>query len=92
VRLWDVATHTPLGAPIPDSSEAVIDLAFTPDGTKLVAAESDGDEALLDSILWRGSDRALRARACAATRRDLSRAEWRVYLPSRPYHRTCSGA
>jgi hypothetical protein len=32
---------------------------------------------------------AVRRRFCAIARRDLTRSEWRLFVPGEPYHHTC---
>ena len=45
VRLWNIATHEPLGEPLREDA-AVLDVAFSPDGTTLASAGS-GDAVRL---------------------------------------------
>ncbi len=91
VRLWDVATRSAIGPPLTTVDGGDAGIAFAPGDRGLVVADGSDNEAAFDAILWRGDGAARAARLCAATRRDLSRAEWRTYLPGRPYRRTCSG-
>jgi WD40 repeat protein len=42
LRLWDVATHQPIGPPILDSTAQVMSVAFSPDGRTLAARTDDG--------------------------------------------------
>ncbi|WP_433444940.1 NACHT and WD repeat domain-containing protein [Nonomuraea sp. CA-141351] len=46
VRLWDPATSRPLGAPVARQSEAVLDVAFSPDGTTLATVSFDNTARL----------------------------------------------
>ena len=88
-RLWDPATGLGygdelVGSPRPDSLVPTIDLpflglrnAFSPDG-KLLAVPGVETRAMLwdvDPAVWR-------ERACAIVGRNLSREEWKLYLPS----------
>ena len=42
-RLWDVATHQQIGAPLTAGSTAVDAVAFSPDGKTLATGSADGD-------------------------------------------------
>jgi WD40 repeat protein len=47
VRLWDLATRKPVGAPLPaDPGGSVNEVAFSPDGRLLAAGYGDGDARL----------------------------------------------
>jgi WD40 repeat protein/class 3 adenylate cyclase/energy-coupling factor transporter ATP-binding protein EcfA2 len=98
-RLWDPATGLGYGdelvaSPRPGSLISSIDLppflglrnAFSPDGKLLAAA---GVETL--AMLWDVDPAVWRQRACAIVGRNLSREEWRLYLPpGTRYRATCS--
>ena len=49
VRLWDVATHQEIGAPMSSGLAPVEALAFSPDGTTVAAGSSDGTVQLWDA-------------------------------------------
>jgi WD40 repeat protein len=99
IRLWDPATGHGYGdelvaSPRPGSLASSIDLppllglrnAFSPDGKLLAVA---GVETL--AMLWDVDPPVWRQRACAIAGRNLSREEWKLYLPSgTPYRATCS--
>jgi class 3 adenylate cyclase len=55
---------------------------------RLCAAAGGFDETV---VSWDLNPASLFARACQLAGRDLTEAEWRQYLPDRPYRRTCAG-
>jgi WD40 repeat protein len=96
-RLWDPATGHGYGdelvaSPRPESAIPSIDLpflsirnAFSPDGKVLAVAGANSRAMLwdVDPALWQ-------QRACAIVGRNLSREEWKLYLPAgTPYRATC---
>ena len=97
-RLWDPATGLGYGDELvgsarPDSLVPTIDLpflglrnAFSPDGKLLAVAGVESSACCGMSTRRSGAERA-----CAIVGRNLSREEWRLYLPSgTPYRATCS--
>jgi WD40 repeat protein len=96
-RLWDPATGLGYGDELvpsarPASLTSSIDLPFlglrnpfSPDGKLLAVA---GVETL--AMLWEVDPAVWRERACAIVGRNLSREEWKLYLPAgKPYRATC---
>ncbi|MGZ4314456.1 MAG: toll/interleukin-1 receptor domain-containing protein [Gaiellaceae bacterium] len=91
VRLWDVGTRTPLGAPLGAGDAGAVEVtptvAFSPDGR--VLASGLESLRLWKGILWR--DLAdLRAQVCALVVGDLTPDEWKAIAPGLAYRRTCA--
>ena len=86
LQLWDVATQQPLSsAPLTTPGEAITSLAFSPDDTTVYA----GSAHVPLQRYAVDPDRAL-ARICARTgNAELTRAQWRTYVPDAPYRRIC---
>ena len=84
LQLWDVATQQPLGGMLPTSGEAVRSLAFSSDATTLY---SSSDHVPVQRYTIAPSHAV--ARACARADGDLTRTEWRTYIPDTPYRRVC---
>ena len=78
---WDGRTGRYLGSvTVPADGDA----DFSDDGRHLLFAGEDGSV-----LTWDLDPRSWTAAACRLAGRDLSEAEWRTYLPSRPFARTC---
>lgn len=76
VRLWDMTNRQPIGAALMSHRDVVYRLAFSPDGQQLA---SGGLEGMINVRPL--SPTALRALACEHAGRNLSHAEWQVYVP-----------
>ena len=71
---------------LPDLPFLGLGNAFSPDGKRLAVS---GVESL--AMLWDIDPAVWRRRACAIAGRNLTREEWRLYLPAgKPYRTTCS--
>lgn len=80
---WDGLTGARLGTVTVDDPDGAV--AFSADDRLLHFAGSSGS-----LLTWDLSPASWRAAACRLAGRDLTEAEWRTYLPDRPYRRTCS--
>ncbi|KOG39882.1 nSTAND1 domain-containing NTPase [Streptomyces resistomycificus] len=85
VQLWDISTQQPLGPSLPTSGESVDTLAFSPDSTMLYAG---GEHVPLQRYVV-DPDRAVSLVCSRAGNTELTRAQWRTYIPDRPYRRVC---
>ena len=85
MQLWDAATLQPIGEPMPSPGLLALLVTPSPDGTKVITGTGFGTTVLwdLDVHDWERS-------ACRIAGRNLTRAEWRQYLPDQPYHQTCT--
>jgi WD40 repeat protein/class 3 adenylate cyclase len=96
-RLWDPVTGLGYGdelvsSAIPRSLQPALDLpflgvrnAFSPDGKLLAVAG-----VVSRAMLWNVDPAVWRRRACTIAGRNLSRVEWKLYLPAgTPFRATC---
>ena len=83
--LWDVATGEQVGPRLGGvgSREATIDLSS--DGRRLLMTHGDGKGAV-----WDIDPKSWARRACRVANRTLTRAEWKRFLPGRPYRPACA--
>ncbi|NUP17512.1 MAG: helix-turn-helix domain-containing protein [Streptomyces sp.] len=85
VQLWDIATQQPLGPSLPTPGESIDTLAFSPDSTMLYAG---GEHVPLQRYVV-DPDRAVSLVCARAGKAELTPAQWRTYVPDRPYRRVC---
>ncbi|HET7310147.1 MAG TPA: AAA family ATPase [Mycobacteriales bacterium] len=83
-KIWDVDTLQQYGATFPGGAGYWGNLAFTSDGSTLVAVYGDGTAAI-----WPVSAASWMAHACAVAGRNFTREEWRRFVPGHAYARTC---
>ncbi|MFE2487163.1 AAA family ATPase [Streptomyces mirabilis] len=89
VRVWNVADlrHPTQLAMLTGDTSATQSVAFTTDGTRVISGSADHT-----AQIWETTVAAATARACALTRRTITRAEWRHYLPGTGYRPPCPGS
>jgi WD40 repeat protein len=88
IVLFDVASRQQLGDPLAAHHGTVFSVAFAAGGTRLVSAGNDGRVLLWNVEPW-ASEQALQDRACDLVGRNLTRSEWKLFLPGKSYRRTC---
>ena len=88
IVLFDVASREQLGGPLAGHHGPVFSIAFAANGTRLVSVGRDGRVLLWNVEPW-SREQALLDRACELVGRNLTRSEWRLFLPGKPYSRTC---
>jgi WD40 repeat protein len=85
LRLFDVETRKLIGAPLVAATNgAEGSVHFFPDGKHVLGVFTTGR-----AVLWDVDPTAWNARACLTAHRNLTRAEWRASLGSRPYRTVC---
>ncbi len=84
LTIWDVVTRRSLVAPLPHNNQ-VRAVVFSPDGTQVAVATLSGT-----ITLWDVSIDSWRNLACALANRDLTAAEWQIYLPGQAVVETCA--
>lgn len=82
VRVWDVETAEELSRVMHQGP--VKDVVLSPDGKTAIIASADGK---VQFALWKSDD--LIETTCRRLTRNMTRDEWRRYLPNEPYQRTC---
>ena len=82
-KVWDLPSGRLVGAPLPGPSLNGWGTYF-PDGSRVIAAFDSGI-----GVVWDVDPAAWKARACRVADRNLTRAEWRDFLPERGYRPVC---
>ena len=86
VRLWDIGSEQPVGAPLPGLGGRRNVAMFTPDGDALIAGYDTGR-----AFRWDIRAESLIRHACGVAGRRLTRTEWTEFLPGRDYDPACAG-
>ena len=84
IRLWDMKTQQPIGAPLPGHPGEEVIPIWTPDGRRLLAAYDSGR-----AFLWDIREPSLIRQACRVAGRRLTRTEWEEFVPGRDYDPAC---
>jgi WD40 repeat protein/DNA-binding SARP family transcriptional activator len=82
-RLWDVSSGKLVGAALPGADVGGWG-TFSPDGRHVIAAFWSGL-----GMIWDVDPGAWQRQACTVAHRQLTRDEWRDFLPDRGYRRVC---
>jgi WD40 repeat protein len=84
IVLWDLVTRGRIGQPLVGYTRFVREIAFSPDGRMLASA--DIGRSLL---IWDMSLDSWKASACRVANRNMTHAEWNLYVSDQPYRKTC---
>jgi WD40 repeat protein/energy-coupling factor transporter ATP-binding protein EcfA2 len=87
IFFFDVHSGKPVGEPLRTLDAETV--AFSPDGKALAVAGETNFGALLRPLPLGTDASAALQRLCRAAGRNLSRAEWKMYLTGRTYRKTC---
>jgi WD40 repeat protein len=88
IALYDARTLEPIGEPIAVPGTIPFISGLSPDGTRFVTGATDLPGAA--PALWDLDPDRWQATACKIAGRNLTRNEWRQYLPGRAYEKTCA--
>jgi WD40 repeat protein len=90
LRLWDVRTGTPIAPPLEEGDADLDFVAFEPQLTTFGGGDfGGGGERRWSTVLTDRHSGPLIARLCARIRRNLTRRQWRFYVPGVRFHATC---
>jgi WD40 repeat protein len=85
IRLYDLPTQQPLGAPLPGVPNRGVSPEFTPDGAYLFAMTDAGR-----AYRWDVRPSSWARRACTLAGRVLTPTEWKTAVPGRRYTPACT--
>jgi hypothetical protein len=80
LRFWDTKSGQPIGEPLRGHEYEVSSVASSADGTRIVSGSEDNTLRLWDAKLLESSD-GLRSILCQTSHRNLTKAEWKQYVP-----------
>jgi WD40 repeat protein len=83
-RLWDVASHRPIGAALPGIADHDVASAFVEGGSHLITVYDNGR-----AYSWDVRPRSWAQTACDIAGRTLTPAEWQDTLPNLAYTPAC---
>ena len=82
VQVWEAATGRDICRM--EHEDQVNDVVFSPDGRWIASGSRDGT-----ARVWPLRMEDLIAEACARLSTNLTREEWKQYIPGEPYRKTC---
>jgi WD40 repeat protein len=86
-QLGDELRGPPVGVDLLETST----LAVRPQGDDVATGNATDNSVIVWGPLPLNVDiAAVRRHFCAIAGRNLTRAEWRLFVPGEPYHRTCT--
>jgi WD40 repeat protein len=84
-RVWDARSGKELSRIAMTNVNNVISVAFSPDGRVALAGDYYGN-----LYMWTWQPEDMIAKACAKTKRNLTRSEWKMYIgDALPYQAVC---
>jgi WD40 repeat protein/DNA-binding SARP family transcriptional activator len=83
LRLWDLSQRRLIGEPLPGTSGGG-SVEFFPDGRHAFGMWQPGT-----GVIWDVDPSDWAARACSVANRNLTRAEWKRFVPGAPYRTIC---
>lgn len=88
VTTWDVATDQQIDR-VAEGSTSITDVAFSPNGRAVAAAEYGGAVTLLTRGISTIDQALLTQLICGEVRENMTQAQWIENAPGQPYQKTC---